>query len=134
MMWWMVIIAAIVFMVIKFVYDSNKQADAVAKQGGMRVKYATLINYLLSSDPKCRIIQETSTFISVGVSGISGSTAFFIQQTFGTVTIQYKVKSQVFGNHQLEWRFNEFTAQEKMIEKITNDINIYNNNMMQRFM
>lgn len=131
---WLVIIAVIVTIIVfKFVNDSNKQANAVAKQGGMRIKYRTLINYILSSDPKCRIIQETSTFISVGVSGISGSTVFLIQQTYGTVTIQYKVKSHVFGNHQLEWRFDEFEDQEKMIDKITHDINIYNSNIMQNF-
>ena len=132
-MWWIIIIAIVVIIAIKFANDSNKQADAVAKQGGMRVKYRILINYILSSDPKCRIIQETATFISVGVSGISGSTVFFIQQTFGFVTIQYKVKSQVFGNHQIEWKFDEFADQEKMIEKITHDIDVYNNNIIQKF-
>lgn len=132
-MWW-IIIVVIVIMVIKFANDSNKQANAVAKQGGMRVKYRKLINHLLNGDANCKIIQETKAFISVGVSGISGSTVFFIQQTFGTVTIQYKVKSKVFGNHQLEWRFDEFADQDKMIEKILNDVNAYNNNMMQKFM
>lgn len=132
-MWWIIIIAIVIVVLIKFIRDSNKQANAVAKQGGMKIKYRTLINYILSSDPKCRIIQETATFISVGVSGISGSTVFFIQQTFGSVTIQYKVKSQVFGNHQLEWKFDEFIDQEKMIEKITHDIDVYNNNMIQKF-
>ena len=132
-MWWIIIIAIVVIIAIKFANDCNEQADAVAKQGGMRIKYRTLINYILSSDPKCKIIQETATFISVGVSGISGSTVFFIQQTFGSVTIQYKVKSHVFGNHQLEWKFDEFADQEKMIEKITHDLDFYNNNMIQKF-
>lgn len=132
-MWWIIIIAIVVIIAIKFANDCNEQADAVAKQGGMRIKYRTLINYILSSDPKCKIIQETATFISVGVSGISGSTVFFIQQTFGSVTIQYKVKSHVFGNHQLEWKFDEFADQEKMIEKITHDVDVYNNNMIQKF-
>ena len=94
-MWWIIIIAIVIVVLIKFIRDSNKQANAVAKQGGMKIKYRTLINYILSSDPKCRIIQETATFISVGVSGISGSTVFFIQQTFGSVTIQYKVGTVV---------------------------------------
>ena len=132
-MWWIIIIVVVVIIGIKFAIDSNKQADAVAKQGGMGIKYKTLVDYMLSGDPRCRIIQETATFISVGLSGISGSTVFFIRQTFGTVSIQYKVKSQVFGNHHLEWRFDEFADQEKMIEKINNDISIYNSNMMQRF-
>ena len=57
-MWW-IIIVVIVIMVIKFANDSNKQANAVAKQGGMRVKYRKLINHLLNGDANCKIIQET---------------------------------------------------------------------------
>lgn len=55
-MWWIIIIAIVVIIAIKFANDCNEQADAVAKQGGMRIKYRTLINYILSSDPKCKII------------------------------------------------------------------------------
>lgn len=132
-MWW-IVVGIIVFIIIKFVNDSNKQANAVAKQGGMRTKYSTLVKFLLNQDPHARIIQETSTFISVGASGMSGSTVFFIQQTYGSVTIQYKVESKLFGKHQLEWRFDEFLDQQKMIERITNDVSAYNNNMMQKFM
>lgn len=132
-MWWIIIIALVVFMVIKFASDSNKQANAVAKQGGMRKKYKTLVDYMLSGHAQSRIIQETATSISVGVTGPSGSTVFFICQTFGSVTIQYKVKNVMFGNHQLEWSFDEFMSQEKMIEKISHDIEAYYKNVIQNF-
>ena len=71
-------------MLIRFASDYNKQANTVIKQGGMRGKYKTLINHILRQDSSARIIQETNTFISVGLTGISGSTIFFIHQTFGS--------------------------------------------------
>ncbi len=133
-MWWVIIIGIVVAVIIKFAYDSNKQAESVSKQGGMRIKYRTLINYVLESDSKAKIFKETSTFISVGVSSLGGTTVFLIQQTFGKVNIQWKFDSPVFGNHKLEWDFDEFLDQNKMIQKIENDLSIYQSNVMQKFM
>ena len=132
-MWW-IILVIIAIVLIKFAHDYSKQAQTVSKQGGMRVKYKTLVNYFLAGDPDSKIIQETPTFISVGVSSISGSTTFFITHSFGWVNIQYRLNSRVFGNHKLEWEFDEFGDQNKMIEKIEHDISIYNKNMLQKYM
>lgn len=70
-MWWIIIIGIVVIMLIRFASDYNKQANTVIKQGGMRGKYKTLINHILRQDSSARIIQETNTFISVGLTGIS---------------------------------------------------------------
>ncbi|HJG14286.1 MAG TPA: hypothetical protein K8V07_20480 [Bacteroides xylanisolvens] len=132
-MWWIIVIGIVVIMLIRFANDSNKQANAIIKQGGMKVKYKTLINYLLSQDPNAKIVQETNTLISIGLLGISGSTIFIVSQAYGEVHIQWKVDSNVFGKHQMEWYFNEFLDQTKMIEKITNDLTVYQTNMVQKF-
>lgn len=132
MIMWL-IIAIVIFMLIKFAADHNKQVKDVAQQGGMRVKYRTLINHLLTDDSNCRILQEKTTFILLGVSHPGNSSVFMIQQTFGTVTIEYQIKSIVFGNHKLEWTFNEYADQNKMVEKITHDIERLNNDIMQNF-
>ena len=132
-MWWIIVIGIVVIMLIRFANDSNKQANAVIKQGGMRVKYKTLVNYLLKQDPNAKITQETNTLITIGLYGISGSTVFIISQAYGQVHIQWKANSNVFGNHQLEWYFNEFLDQTKMIEKITTDLTTYQTDMMQKF-
>lgn len=132
-MWWVIIIGVIAIMFIKFANDSNKQANAVIKQGGMRRKYKTLINHILNQDANARIIQESNTLISIGLSGISGSTVFLISQAYGKVHIQWKANSNVFGNHQLEWYFDEFLDQAKIIEKITNDLTVYQTNMIQKY-
>ncbi len=132
-MWWIVLIAIVAYVIIKFAIDSNKQADAVIKQGGMRKKYKTLVDNLLSGHPQARIVQETATFLNIGVSNMGGTTSFFITQTFGTVTVEWKINSPLFGKHKLEWTFDEFLDQDKMIEKIENDVGKYTMNIMQNF-
>jgi hypothetical protein len=131
-MWW-IIIVVIAFIAIKIFIEGNKLSDSVVKQGGMKIKYRTLINYLLKEDPNAKIIQESSVFISIGVSGISGKTVFNIQQTDRNVIVEWKVKNQIFGNHQLKWTFDEFLDQNIMINKIKNDLMVYQNNVMQNF-
>jgi len=131
---WIIIILIVAFIIGKFLYDTNKQADTVAKQGGMRTKYRTLINHFLSSAPQTRIFDEGAAFITIGVSNIGGTTTFDIQQTYGRVTIRWKVNSPVFGKHNLEWSFNEFEDQDKIIGKIENDLSKYQANVMQNYM
>lgn len=134
MTWIWIIVGLIAFSIIKFLISANKQAEEVTKQGGMRVKYRTLVNHVLNSDPKAKIFQETSTLISVGVSSIGGSTVFYIQQAFGDVAIKWQVDSPVFGKHKLEWTFDQFDNQNQMIKKIENDIEIYQKNVMQKYL
>ena len=120
----LIIIAVIVVVIIiKFARDSAKQSYDIKSQGGVRKKYATLIELIMSGDSRSKIFQETNTFISVGVSGAAGSTIFYIQQTFGNVTIQYEVKNNpIVGFLKKEWTFPEDMDQNLMWEKMNNDI------------
>lgn len=133
-MWWIIILIIGVIMLVKFFADLNKQANYVTKQGGMRTKYKQLLDYALASSPKARIIQETSTFINIGASSPGGAYAFMITHSFGSVIIQWKLESTVFGKHQLEWQFSEFDDQQKMIEQIENDLDKYQNNVIKKYM
>ena len=132
-MWYLIISIGIAWMLIRFFSDVNKQKVNVKKQGGMRVKYRILINRILSCSSDVKIMQETSVSILIGVSGISGSTGFDITQTFETVTIQYRAKSSVFGNHKLEWRFNSNMDQNLMYEKIHEDMEEHNLKIISKF-
>ena len=123
----------IVIMIIRFAKDSFQQSDKVIKEGGMRKKYATIVNWVLDSHPDAKISNETNTSIMVGVKGVSGVTTFDIVQTFGTVTIQYKVNNIIIGNHKLEWSFPEYGNQNEMIRKMENDISRYKNNVMSNY-
>lgn len=131
-MWW-IIIAIIAFVAFKFILDSKAQSNAVAKQGGMRKKYSILVDYFLTGNENCRIIQENSRFIRVGAANPAASTYFDIAQTYGTVTIQWISKSIPLGNHKLEWQFNEFADQHEMIRQIGHDVETYMGNVLSKF-
>ena len=131
-MWW-IIIAIIAFVAFKFILDSKAQSNAVGKQGGMRKKYSILVDYFLTGNENCRIIQENSTFIRVGAANPAASTYFDIAQTYGTVTIQWISKSIPLGNHKLEWQFNEFADQHEMIRQIGHDVETYMGNVLSKF-
>lgn len=132
-MWWIIIIGVILFIIIKFVNDINKQANAVAKQGGMRNKYRTLVEYALAGDQRSHIVREDGTSITIGCSSPGGSTYIDIVQTFGSVRIRWNSTSALLGNHKLEWQFDEFMDQEKMVDKIEHDIQVYMTNVFQKF-
>lgn len=132
-MLWVIIIGIIVYIIIKFVSDNNKQANAVAKQGGMRNKYHTLVEYFLSGHERSHIVREDGTSITVGCGSAGGSSYFDIIQTFGTVTIKWRSTSLALGNHNLEWEFDEFLSQDKMVNKIQHDIEVYMTNVLQKF-
>ena len=129
-MWVVIIIGIVLFIILKFAIDSNKQSRQVQRQGGMQHKYRVLISHIKSGDPRVKIYKGTNSFISLGTSTIGGTTVFDISQTYGRVTIQWKIESPVFGKHNLEWEFEEYHDQDKMMEKITHDLTHYQNNVM----
>lgn len=61
---------------------------------------------------------------------MGGTTLFILTQTFGNVTVQWKVDSPVFGKHKMEWDFPEYGDQEKMMEIIANDLEKFQQNLM----
>jgi len=127
---WIIVIGTVIFILGKFLFDTNQQANQVKKEGGMRVKYKILIDELLSGDPKTQVFKETSSSITFGLSNMGGTTLYILTQTYGKVTVQWKVNSPVFGKHSLEWDFSEYGDQHKMLERIINDIGKYQENVM----
>ena len=127
---WTIIILIIVGILIKFLYEMNKQKTHVSRQGGMQHKYRRLIEQIKSGDSRTKIYKDTGDQVTLGISNMGGTTLFIITQTFGRVTIQWKVDSPVFGKHKLEWEFDEYLDHYKMMEKITNDLTHYQNNVM----
>jgi len=129
-MWWIIIIAIMVFILIMFINDTSQQSSKIKKEGGMRNKYRELISYIMSQDSRSRIFQETSNSITLGLSNIGGTTLYILTQTFGKLTVQWKVDSPVFGKHSLEWDFPEYGDQEKMMYKIMDDLGKYQGNII----
>jgi hypothetical protein len=127
---WIFILLVVIGILIKFFYDMGKQKEHVARQGGMQHKFRRLIEQIKMGDPRSRIYRVTGDQIILGVSNMGGKTIFIITQTFGRVTIQWNLESPVFGKHNLEWEFDEYLEQDKMMEKITNDLMHYQNNVI----
>lgn len=127
---WTIIIIIGAIILIKFIYDTSQQKQKVSKEGGMLHKYRILVDALLSGDQRTKIHQVTGDSVIIGLSNVGGSTMFFLTQTFGKLTVQWKVESPVLGKHKLEWEFDEYLDQEKMMQKIMNDLTKYQNNVM----
>lgn len=130
---WIVIIVIVVFIIGKFLLDKNEQAGKITMQGGMKNKYKELIEYLMSGDMRTRIFEETSDSLTLGLSNAGGSTLFVLIQSFGKVTVQWKLNSPIYGKHKLEWSFDEFKDQEEMADVIFNNIAKYDKNLMETF-
>ena len=122
---WIIIILVIVFIIGLFLFDFNQQSSKIKEEGGMRVKYRELINLLMEGDPQQKIFQETSNSITLGVSNMGGSTFIVLTQTFGKLTVQWKVDSPIFGKHKLEWDFPENSDVKKIVERIESDAKRY---------
>lgn len=125
MIWGIIIVIAVVVVIaFKFGSTSGQVIGSVNNSGGMRVKYAKLLNNILSGHKDSKIFVETRTYIKAGVSNYGGTTLFHIQQsTDNKVIIQYEVKnSPVVPSFQLTWTFPDDMDQDEMRNIIAADI------------
>lgn len=121
---WTIIIAIIASIIVRFIYkfivDTRKQSSDIKNQGGIRTKYATLVDHFLHANEQCRILREDNTFVAVGIKGLAGSQVYSIYPSYyGKVTIRMEIKNNpLFGNMKEEWTFPEDMNQEYMIMNI----------------
>ena len=121
---WIIIVAIIVFIAFKIGSTSGQVVGSVNNCGGMRVKYARLLENILSRHKDSKVFVETRTYLRAGVSNYGGTTLFHIQQSTGNkVIIQYEVKDNpAVPAFQLEWVFPDDMDQNEMMVVISNDI------------
>lgn len=121
---WVIIVAVIVFIAFKIGSTSGQVVGSVNNSGGMRVKYARLLENILSGHKDSKVFVGTRTYLRAGVSNYGGTTLFHIQQSTGNkVIIQYEVKDNpAVPAFQLEWVFPEDMDQDEMMVVISNDI------------
>lgn len=114
----LIIIAAIV--IYKFGKNSGETIGRVSQDGGMRLKYAKLLQNILSGHQECKIIVETRTYIRAGVSNYGGSTMFHIQQCPNNkVMIDYEVSNNpAVPSFTLRFTFPDNKDQDEMMEEI----------------
>lgn len=121
---WVIIVAVIVFIAFKIGSTSGQVVESVNNSGGMRVKYARLLENILSGHKDSKVFVETRTYLRAGVSNYGGTTLFHIQQSTGNkVIIQYEVKDNpAVPAFQLEWVFPDDMDQDEIMVVISNDI------------
>ncbi len=119
-MWIGILIIIVAFIIYKFGKSSGEAIGSARSDGGMRLKYAKLINHILEGHRDCRIVGETRTYIRVGVSNYGGTTMFHIQQCPGnTVMIDYDVSNNpIIGKFSLRFTFPDNMDQDEMMERI----------------
>lgn len=98
----------------------------------MKKKYAILVNWILSEMPNA-LVSDSNNILLISIGGMSGTTKFRIMQFLGTVYIKYAVNSIVFGEHKLKWSFPVDYDQERMIQKIQNDVESLNSRIARMF-
>lgn len=129
-MWVIIIIIIIITIIIGVItlyaigHSAHKSEinNRVRMQGGMLNKYADLVSLIKSNDSKTQIFKISSNSIVLGISNIDGTTKFTIIQDVDTITVEWQLKSQTFGDHRLAWEFPENLDQNKMMIKILNDV------------
>lgn len=121
---WIIIIAVVIFIAFKLGSTSGQVVGSVNSSGGMRIKYAKLLENILSGHEDSQIFVETRTYLRAGVSNYGGTTLFHIQQsTNNLVIIQYEVKNNpVVPSYQLEWTFPDDMDQDEMMAVMAIDM------------
>ena len=121
---WVIVVAVIVFIAFKIGSTSGQVVGSVNNSGGMRVKYARLLENILSGHKDSKVFVENRTYLRAGVSNYGGTTLFHIQQSTGNkVIIQYEVKDNpAVPAFQSEWVFPDDMDQDEMMVVISNDI------------
>ena len=108
----------------------GNQKQELRSVGGVRTKYSTIVDQFLHGHRDGKIFQDEPDRVVVGVSNYAGSTIVTITATFETVTIQYEVKNEMVGKHNLEWSFAKNTSEELILERMSQDIGRLNERMM----
>ncbi len=120
-MWIVLIIFIGAIVVYSLGKKSGETIGSVKSDGGMRLKYATLLKNIMAGHKDCKIIGETRTYIRAGVSNYGGTTMFHIQQCPNhIVMIDYDVSNNPdIPNFSLRFTFPDDMDQDEMMEQIS---------------
>lgn len=119
-MWVIILVLIGGFLLYRFGVNSGDAIASARVDGGMRNKYAKLVNHILEGHKDAKILTETRTYLRVGVSNYGGSTMFHIQQTSNNaVIIDYDVSDNpLVGSFSLRFTFPDNMDQDEMMVQI----------------
>lgn len=120
---WIILIAIGLFLAFKFGSSSGQSIERVQSEGGMRVKYAKLLEHILGGHGGSQVFAETRTYLKAGVSNYGGSTFFHLQQSGNTLLVEYEIKDNpTCPPFNLKWSFPDSMDQDEMMIKMCMDI------------
>ncbi len=114
--------AVVLYLLIRAMISFMHQRRILKSEGGMRTKYAEIVNWVFSEYPGAQIVKEKTMILCIGARAMSGKTVYWLTKTARTVTIQYQYSSGMGGDVELEWTFPEQMAQSEMIAQMNQDI------------
>jgi hypothetical protein len=115
-------IIGVVAVVIAYNFFSAREVmlqEQVDNHGGMKKKYAILIDYLLSGESyPGRIVKEERDMIYIIGKEPDSEFHYVIKELFDGVMIDMNYISLMFGKHNRKIRFSTFDSNTDMIRKI----------------
>lgn len=123
----------VVIVIFNFAKDSYNENDKLVKQGGMMVKYRTLINNFIDPESGLKVVKQTNNYVCVGMQNSSGKIVFHFQHTFDKINVTFEMKNIFLGEHKLDWDFPEDMDQQQMINRIESTTRQYMDNVTAKF-
>ena len=117
-----IIVFIVGVILIKFLNDTSKEKNKILSEGGIRIKYRTLIALLMNGDSRTKIYHQDELSVKLGLIVTGASSIFTLNQNYGELLVEYTFKSNMFDDYKLTWHFNEKANQDKTYEKICLDI------------
>ncbi len=115
------IIAVVVYLIGRYIYDNVKQSIEMKKQGGVATKYADLIQLLLSS-PTAKIVRKTNTYVYIYDSDWLCPKSYQLMASWENIMVRIEYKgSSAFGKMTIERFFPKDMDQLEMFRELLKD-------------
>ena len=120
-----IIVAIVVIFIVYNGYKGNKDTKNVERFGGIDIKYATLVRLFMSNE-KLQLYKHNANNLEIGYAFVGGGyVRFKLIEMSGKLQVAYQSKDMVDGLQNLVWNFDENQDQNKMFEKVSDDLAIH---------
>lgn len=124
-MTWIIIIIVLVIVIffVRLSTQTISEIEHVGKHGGLKNKYKTLIDRIMSRNSMYQLKEIYSNDIELICTGMK----FHLTEVNKKLKITWVWDSFISGQmHKLQWHFDEFQNQDEMYEILDKDIAIIN--------
>lgn len=123
------IIFIISVLIYLFISTKKEEVTKIKNQGGLYLKYKELIDFLLTF-PNAEIEKKSSSSIALVAKGNISINRFTVAHGFEDVSILWSYYNPIYGEHHLNWGFNEYFPQSQMIDIIDRELGVYMTNLV----